>query len=96
MRDVTVHYHHEPPAGWWAESADLEGWSAAADGLSELQQLVREGIAFVLDGERARVRHRRVDPPQLDLLFTRAPDQGAPELTVWTHTVTGSIELAPA
>jgi len=74
MVSVTVLYHHEPP-GWWAESEALEGWSAAAESLSELQRLVDEGVRFALDGQAARVRHQLVDPPELELLFTGpAPD----------------------
>ncbi len=30
METVRVIYHHEA-AGWWAESPDVEGWSAAGD-----------------------------------------------------------------
>jgi len=96
MRSVTVLYHREPP-GWWAESEDIEGWSAAAESLSELQRLVHDGVRFALEHEDAQVRHRLVDPPELDLLFTGpGSDQDAPGLTVWTPSVTGSIDSAAA
>lgn len=34
METVRVIYHHEAD-GWWAESPDVEGWSAAGDSYPE-------------------------------------------------------------
>ncbi len=45
---VRIVYHREP-GGWWAESPDIERWSAAADTYAEVVALAEEGIAFVLD-----------------------------------------------
>jgi predicted RNase H-like HicB family nuclease len=50
MRRITVDYHREG-SSWWAESVDLPGFSAAADTRAELEDLVREGVDFALDGE---------------------------------------------
>jgi len=49
METVRVIYHHEAN-GWWAESPDVEGWSAAGDTYAEVVKLAEEGIPFALDG----------------------------------------------
>lgn len=48
MDTVRVIYHHEED-GWWAESPDVEGWSAAGQSFDELRALAEEGIPFALD-----------------------------------------------
>jgi hypothetical protein len=47
MEAVRVIYHREVD-GWWAESPDVERWSAAADSLPELGVLVSEGLALAI------------------------------------------------
>ncbi len=56
MRNVKVVYHREPD-GWWAESPDVDGWSAAAPTLAELQALAEEGIRFALERDDVLVSH---------------------------------------
>ena len=48
MKTVRVIYHHEAD-GWWAESPDVEGWSAAGDTYAEVVKLAEEGIPFALE-----------------------------------------------
>jgi predicted RNase H-like HicB family nuclease len=55
MNTVRVIYHHEAD-GWWAESADVEGWSATGDSYTEVVKLAEEGIPFALEGE-ANLEH---------------------------------------
>jgi predicted RNase H-like HicB family nuclease len=55
METVRVIYHHESD-GWWAESPDVDGWSAAGDSYAEVMKLAEEGIPFAVDGE-ARLEH---------------------------------------
>jgi predicted RNase H-like HicB family nuclease len=55
METVRVIYHHEAD-GWWAESPDVEGWSAAGDGFPEVRQLAVDGIPFAL-GHGAELEH---------------------------------------
>jgi predicted RNase H-like HicB family nuclease len=50
METVRVIYHHEAD-GWWAESPDVEGWSAAGDTFPEVRQLAVDGIPFALGNE---------------------------------------------
>lgn len=50
MEIVRVIYHHESD-GWWAESPDVEGWSAAGDSYAEVVKLAEEGIRFALERE---------------------------------------------
>ena len=48
METVRVIYHHEAD-GWWAESPDVEGWSAAGASYSEVVKLAEEGIPLALE-----------------------------------------------
>jgi predicted RNase H-like HicB family nuclease len=48
MKIVRVIYHHEKD-GWWAESPDVEGWSAAGESSAEVAKLAEEGIPFALE-----------------------------------------------
>ena len=48
METVRVIYHHEAD-GWWAESSDVEGWSAAGDSYPDVVKLAKESIPFVLE-----------------------------------------------
>jgi hypothetical protein len=58
MIDVLVHF--EP---LWAESPQLEGWSAVADHLKELLALVREGLPFYLEQDGVDFTSRLVPAP---------------------------------
>jgi predicted RNase H-like HicB family nuclease len=55
MELVRIIYHHEP-AGWWAESPDVTGWSAAAESYDEVVKLAEEGIPFAL-GHAPKLEH---------------------------------------
>jgi predicted RNase H-like HicB family nuclease len=50
METVRVIYHHEAD-GWWAESPDVEGWSAAGDTYVEVVKLAKESGPFALGHE---------------------------------------------
>jgi predicted RNase H-like HicB family nuclease len=56
METVRVIYHHETD-GWWAESPDVEGWSAAGDSYAEVSKLAKEGIPFALEREDVALEH---------------------------------------
>lgn len=43
MKLVRIHYHFEPE-GWWAESADLPGWTAAGGTFDEVRLMARTGV----------------------------------------------------
>jgi predicted RNase H-like HicB family nuclease len=47
MKTVRVIYHHEAD-GWWAESPDVEGWSAAGATYADVVRLAEEGIPYAL------------------------------------------------
>lgn len=55
MEIVRVIYHHEND-GWWAESPDVEGWSAVGETYAEVVKLAEEGIPFALEHE-AKLEH---------------------------------------
>lgn len=47
-RKVQMRYHYEPE-GWWAESPELPGFSAAGATFEEVCQQAHEGAAFFAD-----------------------------------------------
>jgi predicted RNase H-like HicB family nuclease len=51
-----VIYHHEVE-GWWAESPDIDGWSAAGDSYERTRALAEEGVRFALDRDQVTVEH---------------------------------------
>lgn len=55
METVRIIYHHEAE-GCWAESPDVEGWSAVGDAFPEVRNLTIEGIPFAL-GRDAELEH---------------------------------------
>jgi predicted RNase H-like HicB family nuclease len=42
---VRLRYHHESE-GWWADSPDVPGFSAAGRTLAEVRSLAIEGVEF--------------------------------------------------
>lgn len=50
VRTITVRYHAEDTT-WWAESADLPGFSAAADSLREVRRLVHAAVADLTEDD---------------------------------------------
>ncbi len=55
METVRIIYHHQAD-GWWAESPDVEGWSAAGNTYAEVVKLADEGVPFAL-GRGAELEH---------------------------------------
>lgn len=55
MDTVRIIYHHERD-GWWADSPDVDGWSAAGDTFAEVRRLALEGVPFAL-GREAALEH---------------------------------------
>lgn len=55
METARVIYHHEAD-GWWAESPDVDGWSAAGTTYDEVVKLAIEGIPFAL-GQDVELEH---------------------------------------
>lgn len=49
--------HHRENDHWWAESPDVEGWSAAGDSRDQVVCLAEQGIQFAL-GHPAKLEHR--------------------------------------
>ena len=56
MNPIRVIYHEEPE-GWWAESPDVKGWSAAGFTYAEVRGLVTEGVRFALDRDDVEIEH---------------------------------------
>jgi hypothetical protein len=48
--------YHQDPAGWWADSPAIAGWSATAATLDELRSLM-EGVRFALESDDVIVTH---------------------------------------
>lgn len=75
--DVKVIYHYEG-GSWWADSPDIERWSAAADDLEALVALVDEGVPFALEQASATIEHL----PAPDLMEVFAGHTVGARLTV--------------
>lgn len=56
MKSIRVIYHHEID-GWWAESPDVAGWSAAGESYEEVHQLAEEGVRFALERDDVQLQH---------------------------------------
>ena len=56
MDTIRVIYHHEDD-GWWAESPDVERWTAAASSYAEVVKLAEEGVRFALEREDVELEH---------------------------------------
>jgi predicted RNase H-like HicB family nuclease len=56
MHTIRVIYHRERD-GWWAESPDVEGWSAAGATYDEVRALAEDGIAFALEDDDIAPEH---------------------------------------
>lgn len=56
MTAIRVIYHREA-GGWWAESPDVDGWTAAADTYQQLRGLVEAGVRIALDTDEVTVEH---------------------------------------
>ena len=55
METVRIIYHHEAD-GWWAESPDVDGWTAAGASYAEVVALAEEGVPFAL-GHAVELEH---------------------------------------
>jgi predicted RNase H-like HicB family nuclease len=49
--------YHEEPEGWWAESPDVDGWTAAGGTFDEVRELAEEGIRFALEDDAVAIEH---------------------------------------
>lgn len=56
MDKIRVIYHHEDD-GWWAESPDVDRWTAAAASYTEVVQLAEEGVRFALQRDDVELEH---------------------------------------
>jgi predicted RNase H-like HicB family nuclease len=66
---VDVTYHKEPDGAWWADSSQVPGFVAGGDSLSEVRQLVAEGVPFYLDTEDVDIREAREGGAPLVVTF---------------------------
>lgn len=57
MDRIRVIYHDETPHGWWAESPDVERWSAAGSTYVEVRQLAEDGVRIALERDDVTVTH---------------------------------------
>lgn len=56
MRRIRVRYQQDEDT-WFATSPDIDRWTAIADTLDELRQLVEEGVRFALERDDVAVVH---------------------------------------
>jgi len=60
MRSITVTYHRED-GSWWAESPEIEGFTAAGDSFTEVRELVTSGVPFYLDDDYVDIKEQLED-----------------------------------
>jgi predicted RNase H-like HicB family nuclease len=91
-RKVEMHYHFEPE-GWWAESPQLPGFSAAGITFDEVRDQAHEGAEFFADGP-LEIEDR---PPVVSVSTrtTAARIKLAARLTVGEHTTETAVGLIP-
>lgn len=63
MRTVRVVYHNQD-GYWWADSVDVEGFTAVGTDLPALRARVRDGLTAYLDGPPFRIVERTSTEPQ--------------------------------
>lgn len=95
MRTIAMTYHRENGT-WWADSADLPGFTAAASSIDELRGEVVAGVAFELDDEPVRIILRdesgaaldsRPFVPQTSDWFTKAGAQATGFASSFSHGI---------
>jgi predicted RNase H-like HicB family nuclease len=100
---VDVTYHEEPDGAWWADSPQVPGFVAGGDSLSEVRQLVAEGVPFYLDTQDVDIREAREGGARLDVTFDMivaawAPawemDQGLRRGATCASPTTAHLEMA--
>jgi predicted RNase H-like HicB family nuclease len=84
---VHIRYHFDGPddgqdGAWWADSPDVEGFSAAGDTFEEVRRMAHQGIAFFVGQTVAVVEEGVPVEPE------RVPSVAKIELT---GTFTGSL-----
>ena len=57
MDRIRVIYHDDSPDCWWAESPDIDRWTAVARTLDQVRQLAEEGVRFALERDDVIVEH---------------------------------------
>lgn len=59
MRRITIRYHHERE-GWWADSPDLPGFSAAGRDFNDLRDRTLAALGEIIEGPYLVVEENRV------------------------------------
>ncbi len=63
MTGVRIRYHNEPE-GWWADSPDLPGFSAAGETFTEVRDMAIRGVEFATDEPDGTVEEGVATPDQ--------------------------------
>lgn len=85
---VDVTYHEELDGAWWADSPQVPGFIAGGDSLTEVRQLVAEGVPFYLDTEeKVDIREALA---RLDVAFDLIVASWSPTWQVGTHLPQGA------
>lgn len=53
-REVRIRYHYDPEGAWWADSPDLERWTAAGETFADVRMQAHEG-ASRFSGEQVMI-----------------------------------------
>lgn len=95
MITVRVTYHHEEGM-WWAESADVAGFSATAESLSDLRGLVKQGLEFHLGPAEFDLREERDDHSPVSTVEVTQTFSGVQTMPASGSSGFRTREVAPA
>jgi predicted RNase H-like HicB family nuclease len=93
-RKIQIHYHYEPE-GWWAESPELAGFSAAGATFDEAREQAHKGAAFFAD-EPLEIEDRAPVVSSTNACTSAASVRLAARLTVGEQTTKTAAGLIPA
>lgn len=93
-RKIQMHYHYEPE-GWWAESPELPGFSAAGTTFAEVRQQAHEGAVFFAD-EPLEIEDKTPVVSSTNACSSAASVRLAARLTIGEQTTRTAVSLVPA
>lgn len=94
LRTVRVRYHFEDE-GWWADSEDLQGWTAAGSDYAGVREQVRAGIPEFVGGPVTIVEEGVPEAPLAGVWRALSGANATPTLVVRFGLAASIIPFAP-
>ena len=93
MKTVRVRYHFESN-GWWADSEDLAGWTAAGATFEEVREQARGGVA-AFAGEGAMIIEEGVPVATFAGIWRPLNATVEPAIRAWTTGASNLPQSSP-